>query len=54
MVMAALGLNAMEAESPPVLLETLAAVVLEKGEEFYVRAGRSSSRPPGTSASADA
>ncbi|HEY5307459.1 MAG TPA: hypothetical protein VIK97_03010 [Casimicrobiaceae bacterium] len=53
--MAALRLNAMEAESPPVLLETLAAVVLGKGGEFYVRAGRSSSsRPPGTSASADA
>jgi hypothetical protein len=45
----------MEAESPPVLLETLAAVMLEKGRGFYVRAGRSSSsRPPGTSASADA
>ena len=43
------------AQPPPVLRWTLSLAVLELWEGFYVRAGRSrSSRPPQTSASADA
>jgi hypothetical protein len=48
-------LERMSAQWPPVLRWTLRWAVLELWEGFYVRAGRSrSSRPPQTSASADA